>query len=293
MDIKLYLKEKRTLIDSFLKNHFKIKFKPSVLRESMLYSLFAGGKRLRPILALASYEACGKNPIEIVKYASALELIHTYSLIHDDLPSMDNDDLRRGKPTNHIVFGEAMAILAGDALLTEAFRMLSEPAGKIKEKALLKGLNEVASAAGIYGMVAGQAMDIISEDKRPDKKTLSFIHKNKTAALIAASARLGAILSDAGEKKFLSLSRYGQCIGLAFQIVDDILDIKGDTGELGKKTGSDIRKKKMTYPSLYGIERSEAKAKELIKEAIKSLKPLSLKAEPMREIARYITERRN
>lgn len=294
MDLKAYLKRKRGLVDVFLKAYFRHRLKPAELQSSMCYSVMAGGKRLRPILALSSYEACGKkNSGDIVRYACALEFIHTYSLIHDDLPAMDDDDLRRGKPTNHVVFGEAIAILAGDGLLTEAFRLLSEPSGKIGAGALLEAIGEVSRGAGIMGMVAGQAQDILSEDSAPDAKTLSFIHRHKTGALITSSVRLGAILAGAKGKKLDSLTKYACNIGLAFQIVDDILDIKGTTESLGKPSGSDIKKKKMTYPALYGLGSSEKKASALIGGALEAIKGFPESAEPLRELARYIVSRHN
>lgn len=294
MDIKSYLKEKRELIDSYLESYFSITSEPFVLHEAMRYSLFAGGKRIRPILALASYEACGGNPKDIVPYATALELIHTYSLIHDDLPSMDNDDLRRGKPTNHKVFGEAMAILAGDALLTEAFLILSNNlhSSSLKPSNLIKIIREVSLASGVHGMVGGQALDIFSESIEPDKDTLNFIHLHKTAALITASVRMGAILANIKEKKLKALTEYGTGIGLAFQIIDDILDIEGNAEELGKTAGSDIKMKKMTYPALCGTEKSRQKAKDLIADAIDSLKIFSSEADQLRKIARYLLKRR-
>jgi len=330
-DIKTYLKEKRELIDSYLKLYFATPSLPSVLHEAMRYSLFAGGKRIRPILALASYEACGRDPNDIIPQAAALELIHTYSLIHDDLPAMDNDDLRRGKPTNHKVFGEAMAILAGDALLTEAFSMLSntnpplhlftegEKGGlsgensppptpppsrgrdrvggasdmKIKPSSLIKIIRDIAISAGAYGMVGGQAQDILSENTKPDIDTLHFIHLHKTAALITASVRMGLILADSDEDTLKALTSYGKNIGLAFQIIDDILDVEGNTKELGKSSGSDKKKKKMTYPSLLGIEGSRQKAQDLISEAINILRIFSSNADPLREIARYLIKRRS
>jgi geranylgeranyl diphosphate synthase type II len=294
MDIKSYLKEKRELIDSYLESYFSIPSEPFVLHEAMRYSLFAGGKRIRPILALASYEACGGNPKDIVPYATALELIHTYSLIHDDLPSMDNDDLRRGKPTNHKVFGEAMAILAGDALLTEAFLMLSNNphSSSLKLSDLIKIIREVSLASGVHGMVGGQALDIFSENIEPDKDTLDFIHLHKTAALITASVRMGAILANIKEKKLKALTEYGTGIGLAFQIIDDILDIEGNAEELGKTAGSDIKMKKMTYPALCGTEKSRQKAKDLLSDAIDSLKIFSSEADQLRKIARYLLKRR-
>ncbi|MEW6675969.1 MAG: polyprenyl synthetase family protein [Nitrospirota bacterium] len=294
MDIKTYLKEKRDVIDSYLKSYFSILSEPSVLHEAMRYSLFAGGKRIRPILALASYEACGGNPEDIIPQAAALELIHTYSLIHDDLPAMDNDDLRRGKPTSHKVFGEAMAILAGDALLTEAFLMLSsiEHASRFTPHTILRVIREVAMAAGAYGMVGGQAQDILSENSEPDKDTLNFIHFHKTAALITASVRMGPILADSDKDTLGALTRYGENIGLTFQIIDDILDIEANTEELGKPAGSDKKAKKMTYPALFGIEHSRQKAKELISKAIDALKMFSFEADPLREIAHYLLKRK-
>ena len=293
-DIKSYLKEKRELIDSYLESYFSIPSEPFVLHEAMRYSLFAGGKRIRPILALASYEACGGNPKDIVPYATALELIHTYSLIHDDLPSMDNDDLRRGKPTNHKVFGEAMAILAGDALLTEAFLMLSNNlhSSSLKPSDLIKIIREVSLSSGVHGMVGGQALDIFSENIEPDKDTLNFIHLHKTAALITASVRMGAILANIKEKKLKALTEYGTGIGLAFQIIDDILDIEGNAEELGKTAGSDMKMKKMTYPALCGTEKSRQKAKDLLSDAIDSLKIFSSEADQLRKIARYLLKRR-
>jgi geranylgeranyl diphosphate synthase type II len=305
MNIKNYLKEKRELIDSYLESCFNVPSEPRVLHEAMKYSLLAGGKRIRPILALASYEACGGKANDIIPYAAALELIHTYSLIHDDLPAMDNDDLRRGKPTSHKVFGEAIAILAGDALLTEAFSMLTHtnppfpPFLKgsvggllIPHTAILKVIHEVAVAAGAHGMVAGQVQDILSENSKPDRDTLAFIHLHKTAALITASVRIGPILANSDEDALMALTKYGENIGLAFQIVDDILNIEGNTEELGKPAGSDEKMKKMTYPALLGTENSRQKAEDLISNAIDVLKIFSSEAEPLREIARYLIKRR-
>lgn len=295
MDLKKYLKEKKEAVDSFFRDYFKEQRRPEVLQESMLYSLFAGGKRVRPILAMAAYEACGGAAADIVPYASTLELIHTYSLIHDDLPAMDNDDLRRGKPTNHKVYGEAVAILAGDALLTEAFRILSDPShsSKVKDRDLLKASAEIAAASGYQGMVAGQVQDILSENAEADAETLQFIHRHKTAALIRASVKVGGILSGSNAEVVGALTSYGENIGHAFQVIDDILDVEGDTEELGKTVGSDEKINKMTYPRLYGLERSRGIAKELVGAAVASLEPFSSGADPLREIARYLLERRN
>jgi geranylgeranyl diphosphate synthase type II len=293
------------MVDSYLKSYFSTPFEPSVLHEAMKYSLFAGGKRIRPILALASYEACGGNPEDIIPYASAMELIHTYSLIHDDLPAMDNDDLRRGKPTNHKVFGEAIAILAGDALLTEAFYLIADCGLKIADlksrkskiinhqSKILRVIHEVAMAAGIHGMVGGQVQDILSENSEPDRDILSFIHLHKTAALVTASVRMGPLLAESDKDKLHALTRYGENMGLVFQIIDDILDIEGSTEELGKSAGSDRKSKKMTYPALYGIEMSRQKAENLVSEAIDELKIFFSEADPLREIASYLIKRRN
>ena len=296
MDIKTYLKERREMIDSFLRSYFDSSISPTLLNDAMAYSVFAGGKRLRPILALASYEACGGKAEDIVPFASALEFIHTYSLIHDDLPAMDNDDLRLGKPTNHKVFGEGMAILAGDALLTEAFYLISSShlnGTHIRPGSLLKLVREVAMAAGAHGMVAGQAGDILSENGAMESDNLSFIHAHKTGALITASVRMGGILANAGKRQLAALTCYGENIGHAFQIIDDILDVQGESTELGKSTGADERMKKMTYPGLYGIDLSAKKAEMLVQEALDALKCFPETSEPLKEIAFYILKRRN
>lgn len=307
MDIKAYLAEKRSIINRYLHSYFSVPFSPSPLSESIQFSLLSDGKRIRPILALASYETCGGRGEDILPQAAAVELIHTYSLIHDDLPAMDNDDLRRGRPTNHKVFGEAIAILAGDALLTEAFFMMTNlnpplptfakggvglSIKKFSHSSLLKALREVAFASGLHGMVSGQAQDILSEDDEPKKETLDFIHRHKTAALIKASVKIGPILANAGIKRMSALTRYGEHIGLAFQIVDDILDVEGTTEELGKPVGSDTRKKKMTYPSLYGVEVARQKKDDCLSAAVDALRLFGSEADPLREIARYLVVRR-
>jgi geranylgeranyl diphosphate synthase type II len=258
----------------------------------MAYSLLAGGKRIRPILCLTSHEACGGKYTDILPQACSIELIHTYSLIHDDLPAMDNDDLRRGKPTNHIVFGEAMAILAGDALFTDAIGLFAR-SDTIPAEKLILSIHELASAAGIKGMVAGQAQDIISENADPDRETIEFIHRNKTAALIKASVKIGAVLSDADHGSVASLADYGEHIGLAFQVVDDILDIESSTEELGKPRGSDKEKNKMTYPSVYGLNRSKEIADELINKAIASAQRIDGNPEKLIAIAEYLLTRTN
>ncbi len=257
----------------------------------MAYSLTAGGKRLRPILAIAGYEAAGGRSKNILPVASALELIHTYSLIHDDLPAMDNDALRRNKPTNHIVFGEAAAILAGDALLTDAFGMIAS--ANAESKVLTDIMKEVSYACGPNGMVGGQAVDIMLEGKKAKKSEIVYIHTHKTGAFIRASVRVGAIMAGASKDRLQALTTYGENIGLAFQIIDDILDITGTDRELGKTAGADISRGKNTYPTVFGIEKSSKKAEALIKDSIEALSGFDKKAEPLREIARYIIARRS
>lgn len=296
MDLKAYLQERKRLVDAFLNSYFSVPFRPQRLHESVTYSLSAGGKRIRPVLCLAAYEACGGKPDDAVPYAAALELIHTYSLIHDDLPAMDDDDLRRGKPTNHVVFGDGMAVLAGDALLTEAFVLLSDMRFRpdsVCDSQILRIINEISFAAGQEGMVGGQAQDLLSEDADPDADTLSFIHAHKTAALLRASVVSGGVLAGADADAMDALRQYGQNIGIAFQVVDDILDIVGETEVIGKPVGSDEAKKKMTYPKLYGLEQSKRKAEELIAAALDAISGFDEKAEPLRAIARYLAERKS
>jgi geranylgeranyl diphosphate synthase type II len=291
MDLKAYLEEKRRLVDSYLKGYFQTPFQPERLHSAMTYSLFAGGKRIRPILALMSYECLGGDPLKILPQASSLELIHTYSLIHDDLPAMDNDDLRRGMPTNHKVFGEAMAILAGDGLLTEAFHMLTINHGGLSTNALLNAIKDIAMRAGLSGMVAGQAQDILSEDSEPDPEALEFIHSNKTGALITASLRLGPILAESDENLLSLFTGYGERLGMVFQIVDDILDLTGSPEEMGKPSRSDEKKKKLTYPRVYGIEKSRELAGRLVEEAVELISRIGPSSEPLKEMALYLLKR--
>jgi len=290
-DLKTYLLIKKEKIEQFINSYFNPPIIPLILHESVLYSLTAGGKRLRPILCIASYEACGGTE-DISAYAAAIEFIHTYSLIHDDLPAMDNDDLRRGKPTNHKVFGEAIAILAGDGLLTEAFTVLSNPDyANIKPNALIDVISEISTASGLRGMVAGQAYDLIYEGRDPDAGIVELIHRYKTAAIITASVKSGAILAGADDNQLKKMADYGLCIGLAFQIIDDILDIEGSTKEMGKPRGSDAERGKMTYPRVFGVLESKKKAKDLIDRALNALEIFDHKAQPLREIAKYIINR--
>jgi geranylgeranyl diphosphate synthase type II len=257
----------------------------------MTYSLFAGGKRLRPILCIGGAEAVGKEGRTILPFACSLELIHTYSLIHDDLPVMDNDDLRRGKPTSHKVFGEAVALLAGDGLLTEAFRLMAGTSG-VDPRALLKVIRLVGSAAGYQGMVGGQVVDIQSEGKPVDPSLVNYIHSHKTGALIHASVTSGAILAEGTEEQVNAISSYGEKIGLAFQIADDILDVEGDSKTMGKGVGGDARKKKITFPAAVGLQKAKEIQGRLVEEAVGVLKTFDEKADPLRSLALYIIERR-
>ncbi len=267
----------------------------SSLHQAIQHSLFAGGKRVRPILSIASYEAVGGRGERILPFACALEMIHTYSLIHDDLPAIDNDDYRRGKPTCHKVFGEAIAILAGDGLLTEAFRLMATPPAKDHwpggRTIILELVSEVARAAGVLGMVGGQVVDVESEGKAVDLPTVQYIHARKTGAMILASVRVGAKLGGAKGKTLDALTRYGESLGLAFQIVDDVLNVEGNAALLGKKTGSDLSRGKATYPSVLGVEESKKKGRELAEASVNALKPFGPEADPLREIARFVAAR--
>jgi geranylgeranyl diphosphate synthase type II len=260
----------------------------------MRYSVMAGGKRLRPILVIAGAEAVGGTPDLVLPTACALELIHTYSLIHDDLPAMDDDDYRRGRLTSHKVFGEAVAILAGDALLTLAFRLVAENSALVPNPLVLREVVvEIAEAAGTFGMVGGQVVDIESEGKPVGAETLEYIHLHKTAALIRASLRVGALLANADRKALDAIGEAGRDLGLAFQIVDDILDVEGSLEELGKTAGSDERKQKATYPAIHGLEASRRQAKLLIERAKERLDALGARSEQLRALADYIVERKN
>jgi geranylgeranyl diphosphate synthase type II len=296
VDLESYLSNKKNLVDTYLKRHLASKKAspscPGYLQKAMGYSLMAGGKRLRAILAMASYETSGRRSgRDIVPIASSIELIHTYSLIHDDLPAMDNDDLRRNKPSSHIKFGEAAAILAGDALLTDAFGMISKVS--IPPDVLIMIIRELTHACGSEGMVGGQTADILYEDKRISKKQLLYIHTHKTGALIRASVRIGAMAAEASPGMLRQLTKYGESIGLAYQIVDDILDVVGSRREVGKTTGKDKTRGKSTFPSLYGLDESRKRVEALINYALQEIKGLDARAEPLREIASYIGRRRN
>ena len=295
MDLKAYLEEKRSVVEAALKGILEEPEGPvSDLIRAMNYSLLGGGKRLRPILCIAGAEAVGGEGKGVLPVACAMELIHTYSLIHDDLPVMDNDDLRRGKPTSHKVFGEAVALLAGDGLLTEAFRLMSGPdvSKGVDPRLLLEVIGLVATAAGYRGMVGGQVVDIQSEGREVEPSIVEFIHTHKTGALINAAVTSGAILGGGKEDQVQAISLYGRSIGLAFQIADDILDVEGDSKRLGKPVGGDASKKKITYPSVLGLKSAKEAQREMVEQAIQSLTAFDQKADPLRAIARYIIERK-
>ena len=266
---------------------------PPVIHESMRYSLFAGGKRLRPMLALASCDCVGGERKNALPFAAAIEIIHSYTLIHDDLPAIDNDDLRRGQPTNHKKFGEATAILAGDGLLTLAFEIMTDSSlvKGVPAETLLEVAAQTAKAAGSAGTIGGQAADIASEGCEPDGALLEYIHSHKTGKLITAAVRGGAMIGGAEEDQLKALTDYGKHIGLAFQIIDDILDIEGDEKKLGKNLRSDIKKKKMTYPSVAGMEESKKRASELSDIAVGSLEMFGDDDAHLTDLAMYIIAR--
>lgn len=293
MNFKEELKNRVVNIEDLLKEYMpKVEGYQKTIFDSMNYSLKAGGKRLRPILTLEACKLVGGNEKDAYPFAVAIEMIHTYSLIHDDLPALDNDDLRRGRKTNHKVYGEAMAILAGDGLLNYAYEiMLRESLSKGEPEKYLKAINEIAKASGIYGMIGGQVVDIESEGKSIDMEKLDFIHMNKTAAIIIGCMRAGAIIGGASEEELENVTKYAKNIGLSFQIVDDILDIVGDEAKLGKKVGSDIDNEKSTYPSLIGLEKSKETANKLIAEAKMSIDYINKDSEFLNNLADYIVDR--
>lgn len=287
-----YLKERQKICEVALDKAIEIVY-PEKIYESMRYSLLAGGKRLRPILCLASCEMMGGTIEMAMPAACAVEMIHTMSLIHDDLPAMDNDDYRRGKLTNHKIYGEAVAILAGDGLLAYAFEMVAtQTPDSVPKDRVLQVVARLGRALGAAGLVGGQVVDIDSEGKSDiSLETLTFIHNHKTAALLEACVVCGGIIAGASSDDVQRLTRYSQNIGLAFQIVDDILDITATTEQLGKSAGKDLTAKKVTYPSLWGIEKSRAKAQQLIEAACAELKPFGKSAQPLEAIAHFITSR--
>ncbi|MEK6601140.1 MAG: farnesyl diphosphate synthase [Candidatus Binatota bacterium] len=294
-DIENYLKERKSLIDRSLDRYLRESKKhPQTLYRAMHYGVFSGGKRLRPILLLAAGELFGGKHRFLLPFACALELIHTYSIIHDDLPALDNDDLRRGELANHKVFGEGIALLAGDALLTEAFHLMSRPQvmEALKPRLVLEALNEIAHAAGIGGMVGGQAVDLEAEGQEVNIATVEYIHVRKTGALILTAARMGARIGGATPKELSRISRFGEFLGLAFQIADDILDARGQSGgKGGARQARDRERKKATYPSVVGLAASKARVQELLQHCLKEIELFGKDADPLRGIAHYVVER--
>lgn len=292
MNLSSYLHEKKIVVENTLREiASSFQGAPTVLRDAMGYMLFSNGKRIRPILAIAACEAKGKSSDDVLPFACAIEMIHTYSLIHDDLPSIDNDEMRRGKPTCHKVFGEATALLAGDALLTEAFRVMADDryTERTNPKIARQLIFEVASAAGALGMVGGQVMDILSEGVEGTKDILNFIHAHKTSALIRASVRVGAIFAGAKARELKKLTTYGECVGLAFQIKDDLLDAEGDEERVGKRLKKDSNKQ--TYIKHYGPIASRIKLDQLVEEAVKATQFLGDHSTRLVEIAQFIGSR--
>jgi len=295
MKNKEYTHLKNLLEDHLLDFLPEVDHKSITLYESMCYSLSAGGKRIRPVLLLAACDFCGYDIKQALPYACAIEYIQTYSLIHDDLPAMDNDDLRRGKPSNHKIYGDAMAILAGDGLLTSAFEAMNKDMLLYfddfdKLICRIKASYEISKGAGCRGMVAGQASDIENENKQCSKEMIDYIHLNKTAALITSAIMAGAYLSGADDQKRRDLNSYAECVGLAYQIVDDILDICGNQESLGKKVGVDAQQNKSTYPAIYGMEESRRKAITLLENALSIMAPYYDQAEVFTAVAEYLLE---
>ena len=289
-DFATYLELSRQRVEAALDGALAAE-RPESLREAMRYSLLAGGKRLRPILCLAACELAGGDASLAMPTAVALEMVHTMSLIHDDLPAMDNDDLRRGRPTNHKVFGEANAILAGDALLTRAFEMVALRSPGVPPERLLAVVGELSLAAGAPGLVGGQVVDLECEAKQVDLDTLEYIHLHKTGALLRACVVSGALIAGASEQVLGALRTYARGIGLAFQIIDDILDLTATSEVLGKTAGKDLTADKTTYPKLLGLEESRRRADALVNEAKAVLQPWQAEAQPLLALADYITSR--
>lgn len=291
MDFKNYYEGQRKLVDNYLQNRIAKKG-ISRVDEAMAYSLMAGGKRIRPLLLMAAAEAVGSKGYNYLPIACGLEMIHTYSLIHDDLPCMDDDDLRRGRPTNHKVFGEAMAVLAGDGLLTLAFEVMLEQKNCSPE-ILVETVREIAICAGSFGMVGGQGLDLEAEGKTISPEELRRLHAGKTGALFIAAIRSGARLAGANEQQLLALTRYADLLGLCFQITDDILDVTGSDDELGKPAGSDAKNHKSTYVTLFGLEGAQKLAEDTIAEAMECLESFGAAAENLRRMTAMMCDRKS
>lgn len=291
MDYVQQLKQRARLVEEALERLVPAETDhPEIIHQAMRYSLMAGGKRLRPVLVIGAAEAVGGDVERVLPTACAVELIHTYSLIHDDLPAMDNDDLRRGKPTNHKVFGEATAILAGDALLTLAFALMTQTKG-VPAEVIIQTIRELADAAGSKGLIGGQIVDTLSADRKISADTLEYIHRCKTGALFRAAVRCGAILSNATKEQLKALTDYAENLGLAFQITDDILDVEGSVDKIGKPVGSDEKNHKATYPALYGLKAAKEKAFSAANNAINALNIFGKEADFLRETMHFIINR--
>jgi geranylgeranyl diphosphate synthase type II len=296
-----YLREKRALVDATLDANLPpAATNPPTIHEAMRYAVLGGGKRIRPIVAIAAAEAVGAKVEPLLAHLCALELIHTYSLVHDDLPALDNDDLRRGRRTTHVVYGEAMGVLTGDALLTEAFAWLAKPIAGLEPARQLRAIAEVATAVDSTGMIGGQVADIVAErsqeastDREALLRELQFIHRNKTGKLFTASAVLGGLLGGASEEQLAALRRYADALGLAFQIVDDLLDIEESSATLGKTAGKDIAQGKLTWPALLGADSARAQVGRLLEEARENAGMIAGPVNYLAPIAGFICERRN
>jgi geranylgeranyl diphosphate synthase type II len=291
VNLTLYLKSRQRMIDHALDRFLpKENAAPPTIHKAMRYSLFAGGKRLRPILCLAAAEGCKGRMRDALPLACAMECIHTYSLVHDDLPSMDNDDFRRGRATCHKVFGDGIAVLAGDALLTVAFEIAAR-AKPTRRYSMSEMFREISIAAGSRRLIAGQVADLEAEGKKVSRAELRYIHENKTAAMITTSVRLGAMSANADPKKLRAITKFGYALGLAFQVIDDILDVTQTSEKLGKSAGKDVAAQKATYPAVIGLEASRAEARRLTHAAQNALKIFGKEAEPLRELANYLLAR--
>ncbi len=293
-DFEAYLANRRAMVETFLEHCVPSDDSPpETISRAIRYSLFAGGKRLRPILVLAAAEAVGGRLDHALPAAAAFEMIHTYSLIHDDLPAMDDDSLRRGKPTSHIVFGEAIAILAGDGLQSRAFAVVSNGPSSVPAERRLRAVELLADAAGVSGMVGGQVADLEAERKDIDADGLELIHQQKTGALIRAASEVGAVIGGGNREQIAGLAHYGASIGLAFQIIDDILDVTSDTETLGKSAGKDEKAGKATYPNILGIDVAKQRAADLVTVALEELAPFDERAQPLARLAQRILDRRS
>ncbi|MEN3001557.1 MAG: polyprenyl synthetase family protein [Armatimonadota bacterium] len=291
-ELNAYLQPRLQVIEQALAQWLPISGAcPRILPEAMRYAVLDGGKRLRPILCIAAAEMVGGTVQQVLPTACALELIHAFSLVHDDLPALDNDTLRRGKPTCHVQFGEAIAILAGDALFAHAFRLIAQQAEYSPPERVVRVLALIAEAVGVDGMVGGQVEDMLSEREPVTPEALAYIHSHKTGALIRASVLSGAILCGASAEVEQALDAYSRALGLAFQIVDDILNETGDPARLGKATGTDRARQKATYPRLYGLDASRARAQQELRNALDALQPFGTEADPLRWLAHYVVER--